>query len=183
MNLQSVLDRNGFLLRIATRLVLSSLAFVLGVRTVALRAETGVSEYDLKAAFLSKFVQFVKWPKGASGTIGILGDDPFGGKLEKALRGRLKIMHSRQPEDLMNCQIVFVSKSERGSASAIIARLGNAHVLTVGDSDGFARQGGVIGFTMAGDKVRFEINTAAERRAGLIIDPTLKELATRIFGS
>ena len=148
-----------------------------------LRAEPAVTEYDLKAAFLCNFAQFVKWPGGASGTIGILGDDPFGGKLEKALQGKLSIKRSRRPEDLKSCQIVFVSKSERGNVSGIIANLGEAHVLTVGDSDGFARQGGVIGFTMDGDKVRFEINTAAARRAGLVISSHLLKLASRVFSS
>ena len=152
-----------------------------GVRSGELRAESAVTEYDLKAEFLCKFVQFVKWPGGGSGTIGILGDDPFGGKLEKALQGKLSIKRSHKPEDLKNCQIVFVSKSERGNVSGIIASLGEAHVLTVGDSAGFASQGGVIGFTMDGDKVRFEINAAAARRAGLAINSQLLNLASRKF--
>ena len=99
------------------------------------------------------------------------------------LQGRLRIKRSKQPEELKTCQIVFVSKSERGNVNGIIASLGEANVLTVGDSDGFARQGGVIGFTMDGDKVRFEINSAAARRAGLVISSKLLQLASRVFNS
>ena len=154
-----------------------------GVGSGELRAETVMPEYDLKAEFLCKFVQFVTWPKGGNGTIGILGDDPFGGKLQSALQGKLRIKRSKQPEDLKTCQIVFVSKSEHGNANGIIAVLGDANVLTVGDSAGFASQGGVIGFTMDGDKVRFEINTVAARRAGLIISSKLLQLASRVFKS
>lgn len=150
-----------------------------GVGSGGLRAETVMPEYDLKAEFLCKFVQFVKWPKGGNGTIGILGDDPFSGKLQ----GKLKVKHSKQPEDLKGCQIVFVSKSERGNVSGIIAALGEGNVLTVGDSAGFASQGGVIGFMMDGDRVRFEINTGAARRAGLIISSKLLQLASRVFSS
>ena len=165
------------------RLLVIAAFWNLGVRSGELRAESAVEEYDVKAAFLANFAQFVKWPGGSSGTIGILGDDPFGGKLQNALQGKLNIRHSKRPDDLKNCQIVFVSKSERGNVSAILSSLGEANVLTVGDSDGFAKQGGVIGFTMAGDKVRFEINTAAARRAGLVISSQLLKLASRIFSS
>ncbi len=165
------------------RLLIIAASWNLGLRGGDLRAEPAVTEYDLKAAFLYKFVQFVKWPGGGSGIIGILGDDPFGGKLEKALQGRLSIKRSRKPEDLKTCQIVFVAKSERGNASGIIASLGDAKVLTVGESEGFAKQGGVIGILMDGDQPRLEINTAAARRAGLIISAQLLKLASRVFSS
>ena len=165
------------------RLLIIAASWNLGFRGGELRAEPAVTEYDLKAAFLYKFLQFVKWPGGGSGIIGILGDDPFGGKLEKALQGRLSIKRSHKAEDLKNCQIVFVSKSERGNASGIIASLGDAKVLTVGESEGFARQGGVIGILMDGDQPRLEINTAAAGRAGLIISPQLLKLAGRLFKS
>ena len=175
--------RNGGVLGALLRLLLVAAFWNAGIRGGESRAETAMPEYDLKAAFLSNFAQFVKWPKGGSGTIGILGDDPFGGKLDKALRGKLSIRRSRRAEDLKDCQIVFVAKSERGNVGAIISSLGDANVLTVGDSDGFARQGGVIGFTMDGDKVRFEINSAAARRAGLVISSKLLQLASRVFNS
>ena len=56
-------------------------------------------------------------------------------------------------------------------------------MLTVGETDGFARQGGTIGFTMEGDRVRFEINTRAAQRAGLEISSRLLRLASRVIGS
>src|SRR5258708_6944483 len=46
-------------------------------------------EYDLKAAFLFNFVQFVEWPPEAFPAtdspiiIGILGEDPFGTSLDQ----------------------------------------------------------------------------------------------------
>ncbi len=142
--------------------------------------ERDVSEYELKAALLAKFPAFVKWPasRGAV-TIGILGDDPFGAGLDRVV----KVRRSKRVEDLKTCQIVFISRSERGKLDSIIEALSGANVLTVGDSDGFARQGGVIGLVMDGDKVRFEINTAAAKRAGLTIDLQLARLAVHVFNS
>jgi hypothetical protein len=50
-------------------------------------------------------------------------------------------------------------------------------VLTVGESDGFTTNGGVIGFKLEGEKVRIEINTAAADRAKLHISAKLLSLA------
>lgn len=139
--------------------------------------EGGVSEYTVKAAFIAKFPQFVKWPAGGgSPTVGVLGGDPFGGALDRVA----KVKRASRVEDLKGCQIVFISKSA-GSAGAILPGLAGTNVLTVGESEGFARQGGVIGFTLDGDKVRFEINLGAARRNGLVIDPRLAQLAVRVI--
>jgi hypothetical protein len=113
-------------------------------------------------------------------TIGILGEDPFGDSLSKM---HLSVKRSRRIEDLKSCQVIFIAKSEQPNIGAIIDSLGEANVLTVGETEGFARDGGVIGFTLVGDKVRFEINTSAARRAGLKIDSRLLRLAVRIFNS
>lgn len=140
----------------------------------------GVAEYALKAGYIAKFPDFVKWPSPSSSvTVGILGDDPFGA----ALAGIMKVKRSKNVEDLKGCQIVFISKSERGNLAGIIAALAGANVMTVGDSDGFARQGGVLGFIMVGDKVRFEINTGAAKRAGIKIDTGLLSLASKVINS
>lgn len=141
---------------------------------------SGVSEYDLKAGYLAKFPDFVKWPAPTGAiTLGILGDDPFAGALE----GNMKVKRSKRIDDLKNCQIVFISKSERGNLPGIIAALAGTNILTVGDTDGFVKQGGALGFIMEGDKVRFEINTGAAKRAGLQISSRLLQLASRVLSS
>ena len=175
------LSRNRLLAH-ARILFLLAAAWPVGAGSLALRGET-VSEYDLKAAYLSNFVQFVKWPGAGSGVVGILGDDPFGTKLEAALQGKLSVKRSRKPEDLKGCKVVFIAKSERGSLGGILASLAGTGVLTVGESEGFAKQGGIIGFTMEGERVRFEINTRAAQRGGLEISSRLLKLATRLINS
>ena len=68
MNIHPPLTRNGFLMAITTRLLLLSAMFGFGLPGSILRAESAVEEYDVKAAFLANFAQFVKWPGGGSGT-------------------------------------------------------------------------------------------------------------------
>ena len=152
-------------------------------------ASAQFGEFEVKAAFLSSFSQFTKWPsgtfsdEGAPFVIGILGDDPFGGSLEGIIQGRtvsghkVVIRRGRNANDMRGCQIVYVARSERGRLGEIIASLQGIAILTVGETEQFTRQGGVIGFKMDGDKVRFDINASAAKRAGLQISSRLLKIA------
>lgn len=149
-------------------------------------------EYQVKAAFLFNFAQFVEWPPAAfpnSGTpicIGILGEDPFGTALDETVRGeivqnrKLIVQRSRRVEDLKDCQLIFISKSETARVAGILADLDPIPVVTVSEMEGFAQRGGIINLYLAGNKVRFEINPAAARRKGLKISSELLKLATTV---
>ena len=81
------------------------------------------NEYEVKAAFLFNFTQFVDWPATAFPAaaspirIGVLGDDPFGEILEQTVRDetvksrKIVIVRSRRVEDLTNCHVLFIAKS------------------------------------------------------------------------
>ena len=155
------------------------------------RADTKSSrEYEVKAAFVFHFAQFVDWPDSAFSSsdapicIGIIGTDPFGSLLDQIVQG--ETVHSRKfvvkrannVEDLKNCHLLFISKTERGQIPQILNALGNAPVLTVSETEGFANQGGGINFYIADNKVRFEINPEAAKRRGLKISSKLLGLGT-----
>jgi hypothetical protein len=56
-------------------------------------------------------------------------------------------------------------------------------VLTVGESEDFVQAGGMIGFFLEDNKVRFEINLNATERAKLKISARLLALAKTVIGS
>ena len=171
---------------VLVRSVLLLAVWALALTPVATRAQS--KEYQVKAAFLFNFAQFVQWPPGAYADtnalfcIGILGDDPFGVALEQTILGetiggrKTAVQRSRQVADLANCQMIFVSKSEKNHVAEILAALGSRPVLTVGDVPGFARSGGGIDFFLEGTKVRFEINPGAAQSGGLRFDSQLLSL-------
>ena len=174
------------LLRVVVALIIG--VALSGGQAVALAQKASVGEYELKAVFLFNFVKFVKWPPKAfpdakaALTIGILGDDPFAGTLERTIHGEtvggrvLRMHRSPRIEELRTCQIIFVSKSERSRVNELVAALRGAAVLTVGESEQFSHQGGVITLLMQKGRVGFEINVAAGRRAGLEISSKLLRL-------
>jgi hypothetical protein len=155
---------------------------------------TVAQEYQIKAIFLFNFVQFVTWPATAFPgphtpiTIGILGNDPFGPFLEEAVRGEvidgrsLTIKRFQVIGEVSDSQVLFVSKSEAGRLRQILAALQGTSILTVGEAEAFARQGGMINFIIVDNKVRYEINVEAAKRANLDISSKLLRLA-KIVGS
>ena len=148
------------------------------------------SEYVLKAAMIYNLALFVEWPEQSFSSatqpmsVCVLGDDPFGAALEanisgKTVRGReMQIRRTQKPSELQGCHILFVSQSERKRLAEIMAAVGSASTLTIGDMKEFVEEGGVIGFTTGNERIRIEINLKAAQRAGLKISYKLLSLAT-----
>ena len=78
--------------------------------------------------------------------------------------------------NLRGCQIAFISASVRETRTVLNA-LNGASTLTVGESPNFARDGGMINFVLENQRVRFEINLGAAKRARLRISSKLLSLA------
>jgi hypothetical protein len=165
--------------------VVSALLFAGGLN---LPAQTAAG-YEVKAAFLYNFAQFVEWPTNAFAdaqspiVIGILGEDPFGASLNEIVRGEnvngrpLAIAHYQRVEDIKACQILFISQSESRRLEEILASLKGRGILTVGDIDGFAKRGGMIRFVIENNRVRFRIDVEAAKAANLTISSKLLRLA------
>jgi hypothetical protein len=152
-------------------------------------------EYNVKAVFLYSFGRYVQWPAEAFGgsrdpfVIGVLGDDPFGGALDKisqtkTIQGRpIVVRRFNSLDDYQACHVLFIPKTTAAEwQAAAITSLGKRHVLLVGEVPGFAVQGGTLGFYLERDKVRFQINVASAKRQRLTIDSKLLTLATTVDG-
>ena len=160
--------------------------------TLPAQAQTPVSEYQVKAAYLFNFVKYVTWPEERFATtnapivIGILGDDPFGPPLDemlanKAISGRkLEVQRATSTEKLKNAHIIFISRSEEKRLEKNLEKLKKISVLTVSDIDHFSRRGGMIGFVLVSQSVRFEIDLAAAEEASLKVSGRLLSAATMV---
>lgn len=152
-------------------------------------------EYDLKAAFLFNFAQFVEWPADAFAgattpiTIGVLGDDPFGASLDALIAGEtvrnrpLVVRRFRTVEQVDSCHILFVSSSEGARLDHIARTLAKRSILTVGETKDFAANAGIIGFELSQRRLRLRINLAAATDARLTISSKLLRQAQVIRSS
>jgi uncharacterized protein DUF4154 len=175
------------------------LCLVLGlvVSTSALSAADQLHtapEAEIKAAFLYHFGQFVDWPEDTLARakrirLCVLADESFAGTARSALHG--KTLHDRPvvvdqigPDDALDdCHILFIGDAGADQADGILKRIGDRPILTVGDLPQLAAAGTVIGFTMEQAKIRFLINAAAARRAGIRVSSQLMKLAVSVLGS
>jgi hypothetical protein len=155
-------------------------------------AQEKPSEYEVKAAFLFNFAKFIEWPPEAFAetnspiVIGILGKNNFGGSLEKIINDRkvnnrsFQFRNFNSGTDAINCQILFVSSSEKNDFPKIISTLHDASILTVSEADGFIKAGGMVNFLFEGNNIRFQISDEAAKKAGLKISSKLLSLAVPI---
>jgi hypothetical protein len=160
-----------------------------GLATLASADSSVAKEYKVKAAFIYNFAKFVEWPAqklagdSAPIVIGVLGSNPFGDELENALKGRqvngrpVVVRQFDNPEAAKAAHLLFVSLNDESKLRKALKEYG---VLTVGQSELFARNGGIITFTFEDDKLRFEINIGAAEQAGLKISAQLQKLAKNV---
>jgi hypothetical protein len=177
-----------------TGCILSALVALVGDRPV-LGQSNPSSEYEVKAAFLFHFAQFVEWPPDTFKEAGTplvyctIGEDPFHGSLEAALNGKtigarsLHVRHLKQPSELQGCQVVFLGEKEKRLFPTVLELLKSSPVLIVGESEHFVQDGGTIGFFLEENKIRFEINLDAAEKAKLKISSRLLALAKTVVGN
>ena len=162
---------------------------VTSLATQAARAEGESREYAIKAAFIYNFAQFTEWPADAFTdgaapiTIGVVGDDPFNGVLERTVSGKsvggrkFAIKHLAAADDLGGCHILFIASSAQGKADDILKKVKDGHVMTISEFEQFPAAGGVIRFFTEDNKIRFEINKESVQAAKLKLGSQLMRLA------
>lgn len=150
-------------------------------------------DVQVKARYLANIGKFVEWPEGtfaspsAPFVIGIVGYYSFGISLvdelaNKTVHGRKVVVRPKKlGGDLRDCQILFISGSERKRFEQILNALRGAHVLTVGESEGFLEAGGALNFVVEGERVRFDANLAAASRENLRISSQLLMMARMVL--
>jgi len=146
------------------------------------------SEDEIKAAFLLNFARYVEWPSSAFGSpaapirICMLDAEGFDSVVSATVDGKtvgeraFEVSTVQNDAPIGRCHILFVGDEDE-SAESVVSSLGNSSVFSVANDDGFAKSGGVANFFRAGNRIRFEINPRAAKRAGLKISSRLLRLA------
>lgn len=147
----------------------------------------GTVEYELKAAFIARFIDFIEWPQGSSPDpqfrFCVYGQDPFGAALDELARLTLmnnkpvKIIRTRSRRQIQACDLLFISSTEKRSVPALLRKLNDVPVLTIGDTEGFSEMGVIINFFIEKDNQRFEINHQAAIQQGIKISSKLLKLS------
>ena len=106
----------------------------------------------------------------------MLGQNPFGDILENIYKNKkikdkkVKIVYVKKLQQLPECQILFISKTDSEKLQKILDDLKGKPILTISDTEGFAQAGCFINYYLNENKLRFEINQKAMQNAGFTID-------------
>jgi hypothetical protein len=99
-----------------------------------------------------------------------VGEESVGSALKEAVQGKM-VQDRTQVVSVIEsagkasaCHVLFVSSSERKHFPSITLATADLDVLTVGDSDSFIADMGMINLNLEDSKVRIEINPRAARR-------------------
>jgi hypothetical protein len=163
-------------------------------------ADDSSVEYKIKAGYLYNFTKFVTWPEINSETFNlcILGEDPFGeliDPIEKrtAFGQPIKLFRFdsldalKRTNNKPHCHIIFVSSSLGsvrkdiiGDGAQVIRDLNKT--LTVGESDNFAMQGGMIGFVNREGRIKLQVNLKKIKQSDLKVSAKLLEVSEIVEG-
>ena len=140
-------------------------------------------EAQLKAAYVFNFIKFVDWDARATGrTLDVCfsGADEVREALALASSDKLVATRSIRVRSLAanasndDCEVMYVDASH----PPIGHMPGSA--LSVGDAPEFTKNGGIIRLYTESNRLRFVINVANARTAGLQISSNLLKLASQV---
>ena len=149
------------------------------------------SEARLKSAFIFNFAKFVEWPSDAFSepnsplVVGVVGKDILGPALEQLIQGKsvngrpMVVRRFAVGQELKPCHILFVSGKNEGNLAQILQGARGSSILTVGETDGFLKAGGIIRFVTVKDRLQFEISSANAGQVGLKISSKLLQLSRK----
>ncbi len=169
--------------------------FLISAMLLSLHGNSGNSqagttvEYQVKAAFLYHFANFVDWPsstfKATEGHVRIclLGKSPFGEILAASLAKKtvgdhaFNIQENPPKAQLQQCHILYLPDTETAKIQRFRKEISQGEVLTVGETFEFIEKGGMVQFFLQDKKVKFAVNPDAINQTNLKVSSKLLRLA------
>ena len=159
------------------------------------RAATAASEeYEVKAAILLTLARFANWPASkmpdprSSFVLGVLAPADVAATVEKVVADKsigphpIVVRRLSSPSAAAECHLVFISRAAKKMLPEELAGMAQAGVLTVGENEGFAAGGGMVGLVLKNQRVGMEVNIKAAQRGGLKVSSKVLALATIVGG-
>ena len=159
----------------------------------AAEPEAGVDEYRAKAAFIYNFCKFVGWPgktdpgPGKPFVVAVVDRPAMAAVMARELKGKriggraVLVREFARLRDVRGVRVAYASvgnmKELRRSQREGLER---DSVLLVGDGQQFLELGGVLALEIRDERLSFEVNIGAARRAQLELSANLLGLAVAV---
>lgn len=155
--------------------------------------ESSAAESQVKAAFLYKFCLYVEWPPTAFADqaspleIGVAGSPEVAAELDKVVAGRLidthpvRVRQIKDKSDLAALHVLFIANAEQARIGQWLVPSPKSALLIVTEVPDGLDNGGIINFTLQGNRVRFDIGLASAERQGLRLSAQLLKVARTVY--
>lgn len=107
----------------------------------------------------------------------------MGDILQKVITGKnsgartIRVVIAPTDDQLSQCDIVYIAYSSPKKTHSVLDKVRNKNILSVGETDSFARDGGMVGLVLVGDHIQIEVNLESVQSGGLKISSRLLNLA------
>ncbi len=180
--------------RTALRRLLAA-AGALWLRPLAAQPVAARSEYQIKAAYLFKFLGFVEWPPQAFDSpqaplaVGVLGADPLADELaaivsSRQVEGRPVLARGLRPDESpAHLHALFVGRGSLNRLPALLAQARGRALLTITEAPDTPAEGSAINFVVVDNKVRFDVVLSTAEQMNLKVSARLLAVARKVLPS
>lgn len=174
---------------------LLAVAGALRLRPVAAQPPAARGEYQIKAAYLFKFLGFVEWPQqafeGAQAplAVGVLGADALADELAAIVSSRqvdgrpVLVRRLRRDESPAHLHALFVGRGSHGRLAALLAQARGQALLTITEAADTPAEGSAINFIVVDNKVRFDVVLSTAEQMNVKVSARLLAVARRVLPS
>ena len=147
-----------------------------------------IQEYTAKSVLALNLARYSDWPLAAviddhaTVNLCLLGDDVVQqafGMIDKKQVGNkaLSVLNISKSQDLSSCHLLYIS-GNTDNTTQLIQESYKHHILTIGETDDFLTQGGIVYLEIADSKINLNVNVEASQKAGIQISARVLKLAT-----
>jgi len=175
------------LIKISPLFIKLTVSFVLLLNVVFSTFSQNFTEHELKAGYIINFEKFVHFPNletSENFVVGIFGTTQIENVLREVAENKVfndkkwLVVHFSKIEEIKNCHILYISNVNYSQLLKILQQIKGKPILSVGNNIvNFCQLGGMINFTAAGSRKRFEINNKAANKVRLKISSKLLMIA------
>ncbi|MBS2213027.1 YfiR family protein [Carboxylicivirga mesophila] len=163
--------------------------FFLALIVLPLAGNAQVAKF--KSVFTLSFIRHIGWTESAKQgdfVIGVVRDREIADWMTKLSAGKkfgfqnVVIKEFKSPEEVVDCQVVYVSSNVNFSkhAATIVSKVNGGSTLIITEAEGACNSGSMINFVVRDDKLKFEIHKGNAAKFGLQISSKLEGMSNAI---
>lgn len=146
-------------------------------------------EYQLKSEFIYNFATFIDWSDETGKPLTLCVAAPqaemtYFSSLEGKPVGNMTVAvrHLDKDASVGGCRILFVAEAGSEDFDDWLSDVAGEQVLTVSESEQWLKKGVMVDLLLQEERVVFDVNVAAAKESGVVINSKLLRLARKVYG-